>query len=439
MLTNIKAPLSAQLEITDKCNFRCIHCYRLNPYLEKNASLDLNNERFLSLAEKIVESKIFDVILTGGEPLFRKKIIESLLAYFKKNNIYVSLNTNLLLATEDFLENIKILKLDSLLISCPSINQHVYKYMTGNGNYKKFEENLKIVIEKNINFSITMVVNKLNINYIKETASYLKSLGIQKFSATPMGLNVKNPQFDLFLKQGEVIKIIKDLTYIKENLKMIVDIVEAVPKCLFPPKIYERNFNFLKRKCQAGRTVIAIANNGDIRPCSHNSDIYGNLLKEPMKTIWQKMTDWRTDKFIPEKCKNCGIVNKCLGGCRTTAKAFHNKWNSEDPWMTLPLEKDVFVKKTYIDNNFPVSSDAVIYFPENFKWRKEGDYYLVCVKNTRNATIINKELFQFILNLQKLLPANIDKIASIHQITSDNGYFQRVLKLLLKRGIIFIK
>lgn len=168
MLTNIKAPLSAQLEITEKCNLRCIHCYHLNHCLEKEVSLDLNHERISLLAEKIVESKIFDVILTGGEPLFRKNIIESLLAYFKKHNIYVSLNTNLLLATEDFLENIKTLKLDSLLISCPSIDGYTYKYMTGNGNYKKFEENLKIVIDKNINFSINMVVNKLNINYIKD-------------------------------------------------------------------------------------------------------------------------------------------------------------------------------------------------------------------------------------------------------------------------------
>lgn len=254
-----------------------------------------------------------------------------------------------------------------------------------------------------------------------------------------MGLNVQNPQFNLFLKQKEVIKAVKDLIYIKENLKMIVDIVEAVPKCLFPFEIYERNFNFLKRKCQAGRTVIAIANNGDVRPCSHNSDVYGNLLNEPLEIIWQKMADWRTDKFIPEKCKSCEIVNKCLGGCRTTAKAFHKKWNSEDPWMTLPLEKDVFVKKTYINDNFSIPHNAIIYFPENFKWRKEGDYYLVCVKNTRNATIINEELFQFILNLQKLLPMSINKIASAHQINNDNEHFQRILKLLLKREIVFLQ
>ncbi len=28
---NIKAPLIAQLELTEKCNLRCPHCYRLNP------------------------------------------------------------------------------------------------------------------------------------------------------------------------------------------------------------------------------------------------------------------------------------------------------------------------------------------------------------------------------------------------------------------------
>jgi len=98
-MTKLEAPLIAQLELTDKCNIKCLHCYHLDPnFLSKTN--DLEEKDMIFLAKKIVKSGIFDVVLTGGEPLTRKKLVTSLVKYFKDNNIHVSLNTNLLLMDE---------------------------------------------------------------------------------------------------------------------------------------------------------------------------------------------------------------------------------------------------------------------------------------------------------------------------------------------------
>ena len=119
---------------------------------------------------------------------------------------------------------------------------------------------------------------------------------------------------------------------------MKVDILEALPKCVFQEEILKGKHHFLNRKCQAGRTVIAVSCNGDVRPCAHNPYPYGNLLKEDLRDIWKKMDDWRSTKYIPEECKGCTWLHRCNGGCRTSAKVFNGDWDKKDMWCTGTIE-----------------------------------------------------------------------------------------------------
>jgi radical SAM protein with 4Fe4S-binding SPASM domain len=43
---------------------------------------------------------------------------------------------------------------------------------------------------------------------------------------------------------------------------------------------------------------------------------YGNIFREPLTDIWQKMDGWRDGEFIPKQCHGCPIVTACRGGCR---------------------------------------------------------------------------------------------------------------------------
>jgi MoaA/NifB/PqqE/SkfB family radical SAM enzyme len=99
MRINIKGPLVGQIEITDKCNIRCLHCYHLDNRLCSQAckSIDLPDAMVMDLAQRMIDAGIFNAVITGGEPLIRKRLTIELVRLFVKNKVLVSLNTNLLL------------------------------------------------------------------------------------------------------------------------------------------------------------------------------------------------------------------------------------------------------------------------------------------------------------------------------------------------------
>ena len=432
----ISAPLTVSLEITDKCNYRCPHCYRLdnNDGLIPRTVFKEKDEIVFEIAKKLVDARIFSIILTGGEPLLNKTLTAKLVEYFKSSNICVSLNTNLVLLDDAFLKEIMNIKLDSILVSCPASNPEIYRRMTGNGDFSKFEVTLKKIVASGMHCIVNMVVNKINLRFVRETATKMANIGVKKFGVTPMALNVLHPEENLFLDKNEVVWLINDLLWIKKSLGISVDILEALPKCIFPEKIRESGLNFLQRKCQAGITTMAVSDNGDVRPCTHNPDVYGNLFKEPLSSIWEKMSGWRSGLYIPGECKNCKVLNKCLGGCRMTARAFSGKEQGKDPWMTELLLEDNFKQWPVV---FSLDKDSIIYFAESFKWRREGDDYLICTKTPNNILRVNDELFRLVNYLWKTGKIRLNDLAVMNNLLFDDVNFQKIIKLLLRKKFIF--
>ena len=329
-------PLTAQLEVTDFCNHRCIHCYNLDSEIENRPARKIDDETVIACAQKLIDSGIFGVIVTGGEPLIKKELTKKVITLFREKGIKVSLNSNITLFDDDFISFLQQVKV-GVLTSCPSAISASFERLVGVDNYTKFENNIKKMLAAGIRFTVNMVVTKDNLNEIRITAEKMKQLGCRSFAATPMGLNMDYPRLDLLLNIEEVQGVIADLLWAEENLGLRVDVLEALPKCVFTEKILSEKHSFLNRKCQAGRTVIAVSCNGDVRPCAHNPITYGNILQEDLKSIWSNMDDWRSSQYVPQECMECTWLNRCNGGCRTSAKSITKEWNGMDMWATTAL------------------------------------------------------------------------------------------------------
>ena len=94
------APTVINLEMTEACNVKCRHCY--NPWREEHAGkFNLDNKKIDYLIDEFVKNKVFHVILSGGEPMAKFKELCYALEQLVSNNISVSLNSNLMLATPE--------------------------------------------------------------------------------------------------------------------------------------------------------------------------------------------------------------------------------------------------------------------------------------------------------------------------------------------------
>ncbi|WP_289466325.1 radical SAM protein, partial [Klebsiella pneumoniae] len=64
---------TAHWSITGRCNYRCKHCYMSAP----DAKLgELSHETIMSIVQQLIDCGIYQVSLTGGEPLVRKDFME---------------------------------------------------------------------------------------------------------------------------------------------------------------------------------------------------------------------------------------------------------------------------------------------------------------------------------------------------------------------------
>ena len=84
-LFGIKFPIGISVDVTNKCNLRCKHCY----FFQQNYQKELSEDKLL---EKIIEIKkkypsIIHASWVGGEPLLRKNVVEKGLKFFPFNMI----------------------------------------------------------------------------------------------------------------------------------------------------------------------------------------------------------------------------------------------------------------------------------------------------------------------------------------------------------------
>lgn len=81
-------PIHVQIELTWRCNWRCVHCYQ-----EDHKKENLTLERLRSLFEELATIGTMHIIITGGEPLLREDIFE-ILKSVRDNRMAISLYTN---------------------------------------------------------------------------------------------------------------------------------------------------------------------------------------------------------------------------------------------------------------------------------------------------------------------------------------------------------
>ena len=96
-----RIPLSGSLELTFRCNLRCVHCYLDGQHTPSPEQHELTTSEITDIIDQIVAEGCLWLLLTGGEPLVRPDWKEIYL-YAKRKGLIITLFTNgTLLTPED--------------------------------------------------------------------------------------------------------------------------------------------------------------------------------------------------------------------------------------------------------------------------------------------------------------------------------------------------
>ena len=117
-------PLSAQLDLTYRCNERCIHCY-----LDHGDHGEMTTAEIKDLLDQMADAGVFYLTISGGEILMRRDFFE-ILEHARARTFCIKLKTNGVLIREREAERIRDLGVESMQISIYSHGPEVHDAIT---------------------------------------------------------------------------------------------------------------------------------------------------------------------------------------------------------------------------------------------------------------------------------------------------------------------
>jgi cyclic pyranopterin phosphate synthase len=263
-----------RISITQRCNLNCKYCHHEG---EEKSSREMKCEEIIRIIKIAKNMGIRRVKFTGGEPLIRDDIGEII-----KKTIDIGLEDVAITTNGSLLNN----KIDELFraglrrlnISIPSLNPHVYSYITG-GNLLDVISGVHSAIRKGMNVKINTVIMKgVNDNEIYEFINFASSLRCSLQLIELEKLNINDDFFEKhYIDLSFIEKILENLAeevIVREDMNdRKVYVVNGIPIEVVRPTYP----NFCK-KCSR----IRITSDGKIKPCLMRNDNLVDILT-PMR------------------------------------------------------------------------------------------------------------------------------------------------------------
>lgn len=297
-LTNI------YIEITSKCNERCMHCYIPHEKKVNHMQTDL----FYSILNQCRDMKLLHLTLTGGEPMLHPNFL-GFIRECRLYNMSVNVLSNLTLLNDEIIEEMRTNSLLSVQVSLYSMDPNIHDTITRmEGSCELTKNSIMKLVENDIPLQISCTIMKQNKDCYMDVVHWAKKHDVRitydyvvigKYDSTIGNLDNRLSVSDVM----EVIesKIINEPNY----LNLIVTESEK--------KINETPNDIV---CSVCHSSLCVADNGTVYPCAGwQGYAVGNVNEVSLKEIWNTskkikyLRDLRKKDF--PKCINCPEKEYC--------------------------------------------------------------------------------------------------------------------------------
>jgi len=158
-----RIPLFGSIDLTYQCNLRCVHCYvGAKTGVRENRGKELSAVQWMALIDDMVEAGCLYLLITGGEPLFRKDFPD-IYRYAKNRGLLVTVFSNGTLVTDKIVELFEDLPPHGVDISVYGATVSTYERVTGiKGSYERCVKGIETLLDHRVNVTLKTVVMTLN-------------------------------------------------------------------------------------------------------------------------------------------------------------------------------------------------------------------------------------------------------------------------------------
>ena len=298
-------PLSVQLDVTYRCNERCIHCY-----LDHDDHGEMTASEICDLLDQLAEAGVFFLTLSGGEVFMRRDFFE-IVAYARSLMFCVKVKTNAFMIRENEARRLRDLMVQDVQVSIYSHRHEVHDAITLlPGSLKRSVAGIRLLREYGVNVVIANVLMMQNLRDhagVRELANELGAAYTIDPTITPM-MDGNRDVLELGLGLSQLQQVFRDSD-------LIGDVDEF---CAPPPPVTDDVLRELP--CSAGHTACYISPYGDLFPCVQFPLPSGNVRRQKFIDIWhhsEELNEVRTitlsDLPVCSGCGHAGTCTRCPG------------------------------------------------------------------------------------------------------------------------------
>jgi radical SAM protein with 4Fe4S-binding SPASM domain len=302
----LNVPLSVQLDLTYRCNERCVHCY-----LDHDDHGEMTTAEIKHLLKELADAGVFILTLSGGEIFLRKDFFE-LLEYARRTLMFcVKLKTNAMLIREREAARIRDLGVESVQISIYSLRPEVHDAITVvPGSLKRSLDAVRFLKSQGLRVIIANVLMTQNMQDYPAVRALAAELGVDCTldpTITPM-MDGDRSVLSLGVGQNALRQVLRDPS-------LVGDVEEFCAISTNPDEDALENL-----PCSAGHTSCYVSPYGDVYPCVQFPLPTGNVRKQRFIDIWRHsdaMNDVRSirvkDLTTCTSCSHVGSCSRCPG------------------------------------------------------------------------------------------------------------------------------
>jgi len=297
---DLGVPLAVHLDVTYRCNERCVHCY-----LDHHDHGEMTTAEIKGVLDQLAEAGVFFLTFSGGEVFMRRDFID-LVEHARRLLFNVKIKTNAVMTGVTEAQRLRALNVDTVQISLYSHRPEVHDAITKLPH--SFERTVKAICflrDQGLRVSIANVLMTVNLS---------DHYGVQKLAAE-LGVHYTlDPTITPMMDGSTSVLALRvpgeELTEVFHNPALVPSQEEF---CAPPKPVSEEDLDGYS--CSAGHSFCYISPYGDVFPCVQFPLPSGNLRRQRFLDIWNSSPQLAEVRSIKARdltvCSSCSHLASC--------------------------------------------------------------------------------------------------------------------------------
>lgn len=309
-----REPPKISLSITKTCNLQCAHCY--SDCTAKPSPRELSRQEWLNFIDYLVAHDFIQVYIEGGEPFHRPDFLDIL--RHSARRLMTLVRTHGTLIDRDMAMTLKRIGVGRMFVDVMGACADTHDGLTGvTGSFEQSCAAVRHLVAAGVKTDMLIILNRRNAAEMSEYLKLAHGLGALRVGLLrlyPLG-RAKRRWSELALSLEEQMEVVRGL--------------DPPPGLQVMQSWHPQDRNC----CWQAATVDAFGNSIG---CTYLREYvnFGNIRETPFLETWHNDPLYRRLRSgaVEQSCSGCHSKEHTRGGCRSTAYAFHGRWDAPDPF-----------------------------------------------------------------------------------------------------------